>query len=351
MEIYPQILKWLDEGKRVALATVIQKQGSALRGIGSKIAVTSQMEMAGSVSGGCVEGAVVEEALQVMKTGRIAISDYGIADETAWSVGLACGGKIKILIQPIDDASLKGLTRESIQDLIELKSNGKSFCLLTDLSDEGNGDVTIISKEKFVFPEKKPLWVDKDFLKKIANLEKTETSGILKTDLGEIYAEFTFPNPRLVIIGAVHIAAGLVEMAHLCGYTTIIIDPRKAFATPKRFPLVDQLVVEWPTDGLSGIGLNSRDFLVTLSHDEKFDLPALQMALDAQCRYIGMLSSRKTCGARYAELESQGYRLEEIKKIHAPVGLDLGARTTEEIALSILAEITACRYGKENEKK
>ncbi len=162
---------------------------------------------------------------------------------------------------------------------------------------------------------------------------------------------FTLPDPRLVIIGAVHIAASLVEMARLCGFTAIIIDPRKAFATPKRFPLVNQLVVEWPTDGLTGIGLNFRDFLVTLSHDDKLDLPALQMALDAQCRYIGMLASRKTRDGRFAQLENQGYRLEEIKKIHAPVGLDLGARTPEEIALSILAEITACRYGKENGKK
>ena len=346
MEFNQQILNWLNAGKRVAVATVIWKQGSALRGVGSKMAVNSDMEIAGSVSGGCVEGAVVEEALKVMKTGGIVTVDYGIADETAWSVGLACGGKIKILLQPVEPNSSEGLTRAMLLKLSELESSDKPFCALTVISGVLSSETAIYSDGELIFPTKKPQWMNDVINQEIPVLERTETSGIIKLDQSEVFADFTFPKPKLVIIGAVHIAISLVEMARVCGFTTIIIDPRKAFATPERFLDVDNLVIEWPTDGLNRIGLKDRDYLLALSHDDKLDLPALQMALDRQVRYIGMLSSRQTRDGRFAQLVKQGYSSEELKRIHAPVGLDLGARTPEEIALSILAEITAFRYGK-----
>jgi xanthine dehydrogenase accessory factor len=181
---------------------------------------------------------------------------------------------------------------------------------------------------------------------KLPPLERVETSGIIKIDPFEIFADFYFPKPRLVIVGAVHIAQPLVKMARICGFLTIIIDPRKAFASSERFQDADQILIEWPTDGLSKIGLNDRDYLLTLSHDDKLDLPALKMAMDRKVRYVGMLSSRKTRDGRFEQLKQEGYSTNELTRIHAPVGLDLGARSPEEIALSILAEITAFRYGK-----
>ena len=346
MNFNQQILNWLNAGKRVAVATVIWKQGSALRGVGSKMAVSSDMEIAGSVSGGCVEGAVIEEALKVLKSGGIATVDYGIADETAWSVGLACGGKIKVLLQPVETDGSEGLTREMLLKLSELESSDKPFCVLTVISGDLSGETAIYFDGELIFPNKKSQWMKDVLNQKIPVLERTETSGIIKLDSSEVFADFTFPKPRLVIIGAVHIAISLVEMARVCGFTTIIIDPRKAFATPERFPDADDLVIEWPSIGLDRIGLNDRDYLLALSHDDKLDLPALQLSLDRKVRYIGMLSSQQTRDGRYAQLVEKGYSTEELKRIHAPVGLDLGARTPEEIALSILAEITAFRYGK-----
>lgn len=344
-----QVLDWLEEGKSVAVATVIWKQGSALQGVGSKMAVNSDMEIAGSVSGGCVENAVIEEALKVMKTDSLSIVEYGIADKTAWSVGLACGGKIKILVQPVVPDGSEGLTRAMLMKLSELEASDKPICALSVIAGDHSGETAILSDGDLVFPYKKSEWMNDGLMQEITSLEKTETSGTIRLDSSEVFANFTFPRPRLVIIGAVHIAIALVEMARVCGFSSIVIDPRKVFATPERFSDVDELVIEWPTDGLNKIGLNDRDYLLALSHDDKLDLPALQMALERKLRYIGMLSSRKTRDGRYAQLVEQGYKREELGRIHAPVGLDLGARTPEEIALSILAEITAFRYGKENE--
>ena len=350
MEIFLQILNWLDEGKNAAIATVIQKQGSALRGIGSKMAISSKMEMAGSVSGGCVEGAVVQEALKVMKTGRNVIVDYGISDETAWSVGMTCGGKIKILIQPIEKNREKGLTREILHKISELESSDKPFCALSLISGKDTGDTAIIADGKLIYSKEELQWMDQNLIEKVFTLERTQTSGIITNGSLEVFADFSFSKPRLVIIGAVHIALSLVKMARICGFSTVIIDPRKVFASPARFQDVDDLVIEWPADGLARIGLNDRDYLLALSHDDKLDLPAIQIALDRKVRYIGMLSSQKTRDGRFAQLKNQGYSSKELKRIHAPVGLGLGARTPEEIALSILAEITAFRYGKGNVK-
>lgn len=338
-------MKWLEEGKKAALATVINKQGSALRGVGSKMAVSSEMEMVGSVSGGCIEGAVVQEALKVMNSGKIFIVDYGISDDEAWSVGLACGGQVKILIQPVKPNSRSGFSLEILKKIIELKSSDKSFCFLTKISEMAKGDSVIISDGELVLPKTRPHWMDNTLIEILNNLERTETSGIIKHGTCEIFADFSFPKQRIVIIGAVHIAQPLVKMARVCGFLTIIIDPRRAFALSERFQEADQLLVMWPTEALAKIGLNDRDYLIALSHDDKLDLPALKMAIERNTCYIGMLSSLKTRENRFEQLKGGGFSPYDLRKIHAPVGLDIGARSPEEIALSILAEITAFRYG------
>ena len=177
-------MKWFEEGKKAALATVIQKQGSALRGVGSKMGVSSDMEMIGSISGGCVEGAVVQEALQVMKTGQTTIVDYGISDDEAWSVGLACGGQVKILIQPVGVSNSNGFSSEMLKKIIELKASDKTFCLLTDISESTKADICDHSRKANWFFRRENLtgWI-MTLLEEINNLERTETSGIIKNDL------------------------------------------------------------------------------------------------------------------------------------------------------------------------
>ncbi len=339
-------MSWLEAGKKAAVATVIKKQGSALRSVGSKMGISSEMNVADSVSGGCVEGAVVQEALKVMKTGQKIIVDYGITDNEAWAVGLACGGQIKILIQPVGANNSDGFSLEMVRKIDELKTADIPFCVLTDISKNFKKEAAIVTEGKPILPTKKPRWIDFALLEELKSFERKETSGIITIKSREIFADFSFPKPRLVIIGAVHIAQSLVKMARICGFTTIIVDPRKTFASSERFQDVDRMEIAWPTDGLVKIGLNERDYLLALSHDEKLDLPALQMGMDKKVRYIGLLSSRKTRDNRLKKLSDAGWSKGDLRRIHAPVGLDLGARSPEEIALSILAEMIAIRYGK-----
>jgi xanthine dehydrogenase accessory factor len=347
MEQIQHVLKWIDQGKAAAIATVIWKQGSALRGVGSKMAVNTEMEISGSVSGGCIEGAVIQEALGAMKSGEIKTLEYGITDEDAWSVGLACGGKIRLLIQPINPDDTQKLTKKLLLRLSDFELLDETFCEITKITGKYSGETGIIKNERFVFPDEKIKWVNKSLLKSINIFERKGTSGIINYGEDEVFADFYFPKPRIVIIGAVHIAIPLVEMAKLCGFISVVIDPRKVFANPERFPMANDLIVEWPEKGLEKIHLKQSDYLLLLSHDDKIDLPALQVALENKVNYIGMLSSAKTRNDRFQLLAKQGYSVKELKRIHAPVGLDIGPRTPEEIALSILAEITAFRYGKE----
>ena len=341
-----KLLKWQGEGKSTALATVIWKQGSALRGVGAKMAISSDMEMAGSVSGGCVEGAVVQEALKVMESGIPVILEYGIADETAWSVGLACGGTIKVLVQKVFAGDFGNLNLKIINLTVQLMESGKLFFSLTLTNGEQKGDKCIIAEGKCVYPDKKPDWLSEKLVKEAKTLEVTESSQVVKIEENEVFIDIYAPRPRLIVIGAVHIAMPLTQMAQITGFSSVVIDPRKAFNTAERFPDVNQRLLVWPAEGLEKIGLESGDYLLLLTHDDKLDLPALEMGIDRQVKYIGMLSSRQAREKRFKKMEDVGYKRDQLDRVHSPVGLDIGARSQEEIALSILAEITAVRYGK-----
>lgn len=345
MNALEKIGEWLGEGKRTALAVVISKKGSAMRHTGAKMAVSSRMEMAGSVSGGCVEGAVVEEALQAMESGEIRVMDYGIPDETAWSVGLACGGSIQVLVQPIVENRI-GLTEEIIKEILRCTGNRRNFSSVTVLSGESRGDVRIFEENITEGNLTGAPWWKTELRTEIQNLQRNEFSQMVVVSGDEFFIDVYPPKPRLILIGAAHISIPLIKMAKISGFYTIVIDPRRAFATRERLPEADELIINWPDEGLDEIEINHHDFLLLLSHDDKLDLPALAKALDCKVRYIGMLSSRQTRDARYEKMKEKGYDPASLKKIHAPVGLDIGARKPEEIALSILAEITAVRYGK-----
>jgi xanthine dehydrogenase accessory factor len=345
LENLQKILEWQSEGKQTALSTVLWKQGSALRSVGAKMAISSDMEMSGSVSGGCVEGAVVQEALKVMESGQPALLEYGIADETAWSVGLACGGSIKVLVQKVKPGDQGNLNTRLVSNMIELLQAGIPFSTLS-LIDGNARDEFLLVKTGESLQGDEPAWFDQGLLEQVRSLEQTETSQIVNVGDQEIYIDIYTPQPRLIAIGAVHIALPLTQMAQITGFSTIVIDPRKAFNTSERFPHVGQRLLKWPDEGLEEVGLDEKDYLLLLTHDDKLDLPALQLALDRKVKYIGMLSSRQARDKRYQKLEENGYTREQMHRIHAPVGLDIGARSQEEIALSILAEMTAVRYGK-----
>jgi len=345
-DIFGVLKRWLDEGKNAAIATVVTRKGSALRPVGAKMIISSQGEMHGSVSGGCVESAVAEEAQRCLRSGKVKLLHYGISDDTAWSEGLMCGGEIDVFIQPVAPIAQHALNEPLITRVIELEGKRQPFAILTLVSGEKVGQICMIGKEGELLFREKPDWLDKEISSQLERLFDIDTSSLLTSPGGKIFADVHRPAPRLVIIGAVHVAMALIDMAHLMGYYTILIDPRKAFATGKRFPKVDQMLFDWPTEGLQKIHLNQDDFVLLLSHDDKLDLPAAGIALDAGARYIGMLASPATRERRFNLLVLEGYSKSSLEKIHAPIGLDIGARNPEEIAFSIMAEITAFRYGK-----
>lgn len=341
-----ELIDWSEKGKLTALTTVVWKRGSALRTVGAKMAISSSMEMSGSISGGCVEGAVVQEALKVMDSGIPVLLEYGIADETAWSVGLACGGCIKVWIQKVCADSTEHLSILHIKEMVRLFEQGIPFSTVSCVNGPHMGEVIILSPNEKLFSGDYPKWLSKQIIQEIRDLEKTETSQLLNTEDADLFVDVFPRQPRLVIIGAVHIAQPLAQMAVITGFSTVIIDPRKAFNTADRFPHVRQRVKKWPDEGLQEIDFCSDDYLMLLSHDDKLDLPALKKGIDKNLRYIGMLSSRQAKEKRFQLMEAEGYPRSKLDQIHSPVGLDIGARSQEEIALSILAEITAVRYGK-----
>ena len=302
---------WLTAGRSVALATVIETWGSAPRPAGSHLVIDQDGNFEGSVSGGCVEGAVVAEALEVIETGRCRLLEFGVADETAWRVGLSCGGRITVFVQRLGE----GFSHDDLIRLADAARDRKSAVARIDLT---NG-ATAVSVE---------------------GEEGLRDDGRLARREGNLFVSPYRPAPRLVVIGAVHISQALAPMAALAGFAVTIIDPRSAFATPERFVGID-LVADWPDDVLAGRPLDRHTALVAVTHDPKIDDPALTLALRAGCFYIGALGSRKTHAARVLRLQASGFATGEIDQIAAPIGLPIGAATPAEIAVAILAQLIA----------
>jgi len=340
-ELISAIEKWFEQGKQVALATVIRIHGSVPRELGATMAVSQDSEMAGSVSAGCVEGAVVQEALQVLKTGKAVEVHYGISDEMAFTVGLACGGNLDVLIRPF--------SREELTELIEHLNSGRIFAQVSVLSPNDRGLTYSI------YPDEDLLMIPR-----LSNLQFPDEVNQKKLFLDQISKEFRlekaaeetplffkiFPLPsRLIVIGGVHTAISLLGLAKELRFKTILVDPRKGFANRDRFPDVDVLMTEWPQDALPKLKLDEGCYLVTLSHDDKLDLPAAEIACKSQAHYIGMLSSRTNFARRKLELLEMGLTEEQVNRIHTPVGLHIGAKGPQEIALAIMAEMIAVRNG------
>lgn len=342
-EILPQVEQWLSEDKQVAVATVVSVWGSAPRRPGSRMAVSSELEVAGSVSGGCVEGAVIEEAQKVMEIGEPRLVTFGVSDETAWDVGLSCGGKISVFVEALGESEVEGQLRDAIhQDrLVALATvvdgSGTGSRLLLLPSGETTGDLGSEARNR----QARDL-VDEVFRSFEPFRFELEEDG----ETTDVFLEPHPPRPQLILIGAVHTAIPLVTFARELGFATHVVDPRRVFATEERFAHADRLIHAWPREVLPELGLHEATYLATLSHDPKIDLPALELALKSPCRYVGALGSSRTHAKRVKALEEKGFSEDEIARIHAPIGMDLGGRRPEEIAVAVIAEIVAVAHGK-----
>ena len=309
LDLLDTINAWRARGDAVALATVVKVTGSAPRPAGAKMAVSARGEIAGSVSGGCVEGAVIESALEVIESGRPQLVHFGIADETAWSVGLMCGGQIDVFVERLDT---------QFDEIAQLARARRRFAVQTLVSGDRIGARTII-------PDLDP--------------------GSPPQPAGSAFLDIIEPPARLYIIGGTHISIALTTIARTLGYYVTVIDPRQVFATPERFAHADKLVVAHPQRALTPDMIDTSTCFAILTHDPKVDDPALKIALNSPARYIGALGSRKTHAARLERLRQAGFTQAQLDRIHAPIGLDIGARAPEEIAVAIAAEMVKVKAG------
>jgi len=318
----PEIaLAWVQAGARAALATVVQTWGSAPRQPGAQLAIHEDGTMMGSVSGGCVEGAVVLEAIEALADGRPRVLTYGVADDTAFEVGLACGGTIRIMVEPIGPDA-PALHPGMLEGLVAARAARRPVALLTDLD---TFDRQLVGHDA----------------PGLAARFRADQSG---PDAAGQMVTLHNPPLRLVIVGAVHIAQALVPMARLAGYDPVVVDPRDAFASDARFPGV-MLARDWPDEALAAIGLDARTAVVTLTHDSKLDDPAIIAALRSDVFYLGCLGSSRTHAKRVDRLRAAGLGDADLARIHAPVGLNIGARSPSEIAVATLAQITLALRG------
>lgn len=333
-EVIEDIDKWIENGKTVGLATVIQTWGSAPRKAGGKMAITPEGQMSGSVSGGCVEGAVFEQAVEAISHQQGRLLEFGVADETAWEVGLACGGNIRVFVEELHPEIYR-----SVQTIIE---HDKFGALATIVS---SPDPTAVGT-KFVTNQKEAISGDapKEAIDSAIKVMKSGKSQLTRlADGSELFVEVYLPAPQLIMVGGVHIAVALSQMAQILGYKTIVIDPRRGFGSDERFPQVDTLIQKWPKLAFGEVTINENTAVALLTHDPKIDDPALHEVLDSQAFYVGALGSRKTHAKRVARLLEAGYAQEQIDQIYGPIGLSINAQTPEEIAVSVMAEIVKAR--------
>lgn len=315
----PEIaLGWHRAGRGAALATVVATWGSAPRPAGSQLAVAGTGEIMGSVSGGCVEAAVVIAAQQAMAAGESRLLTFGVADEDALAAGLACGGTIRVLVEPV--GASRGLPESVLAALVAARAARRGIAVAVDLA---------TWRHQLCTPETAS--------EEIRARLRADQSGIAED--GRFIAIHN-PALRLVVVGAVHIAQALVPMARLAGFEPVLIDPRGSFGSAARFPQ-ERILDDWPDAAMAQLAPDARTAVVTLTHDSKLDDPAIIAALDSGCFYLGCLGSTRTHARRLERLRAAGVGELALARIHAPVGLDIGARSPAEIAVAVLAEIVA----------
>jgi len=353
-ELLDTLGAWQADGVAAGRAVVVRTFGSAPRPEGAVLVCADDGRIAGSVSGGCVEGAAAEEIQRARASGRARVIRYGISDEQAWDVGLACGGTIDVLIEPVVPALAVDAAWAS------LGADGLGSAVITTLpADSPPGEFGPHEPGEGSAPEPKLIVTQDGQMSGTLGSRELDAAlieaagdslrrGMSRTvELGgrSHFVEVFPVRPRLVIVGGVEVARSLVRLARELGFETVVVDGRPAFATPERFPDVDRLIVGWPDEVADEIGLGPNDAVAVLSHDVKFDEPAIIEALSRGCRYVGAVGSRKTQADRRARLVEAGVSQDHLGQLRGPVGLDLGGRAPAETALAILAEIVAERYG------
>jgi len=315
-------LQRFDGAGPAARAVVLGTWGSAPRPAGAVLLAAADGRMAGSVSGGCVENAVLQEIAAARESGRPKQLRYEVNDETAWAVGLACGGTIEILVEPAVSPEVRRAAADPLGSVVVTRlSDGARWRVREDKGIEGS--MTLVSS------------VVAEALAALRAERSAEGAGLFY----EVFAR----RPELVIVGAGHIAQELVPLARRMGFRTLVLDGREAFLTVERFPDADELVRGWPAEQLPRF-LGPASYVAVLSHDPKFDEPCVRLALRSPARYVGVIGSKKNQEKRRAALRAEGFTPEEIGRLRGPIGLPLGGKQPNEVALSIVAEIVKDRY-------
>jgi xanthine dehydrogenase accessory factor len=323
-DVLPTLDRWARDGVRAALATVVGVDRSAPREPGSVMAVSETGEVVGSVTGGCVEPAVYLHAEEVLAGGPARMSSYGIVDDEAFEVGLPCGGNVSIFVEPMDPAA--------VTEVASAVREERPVAYLTTVAGEPLGGPRVISSEGDAAD---------DVEAAARPLLTLGQSGVVEVGGREVFVSSFVPRPAMYVFGAIDFASSLATVGHFLGYRVTVCDPRAIFVTPERFPDADELVIEWPHEFLARAPVDERTAVCVLTHDDKFDVPALQAALATPARYIGAMGSRRTTERRRARLMELGVAEEELERVHAPIGLSIASRTPEEVAVAIGAQIIA----------
>ncbi|MER6402476.1 XdhC/CoxI family protein [Streptomyces viridosporus] len=352
-DIAGELLRWLAEGREFAVATVVSVDGSAPRDPGAALAVDRAGTAVGSVSGGCVEGAVYELCRQALEDGGTRVERFGYSDEDAFAVGLTCGGTIDVLVAPV---GAQAPVRQVLRAALAAADRGGPGALVRVV----RGPADLLGGALFVRPDgsyegglgKRPE-LDRTAAEEArALLDGGRTGTVVLAEDGShcpggltLFVESSVPPPRMIVFGAVDFAAALVRAGRFLGYHVTVCDARPVFATRARFPEADEVVADWPHRYLRRTATDARTVLCVLTHDAKFDVPLLKAALGMPVAFVGAMGSRRTHADRERRLREAGVGERELARLRSPIGLDLGARTPEETALSIAAEIVAARRG------
>lgn len=335
-DILDTLEQWLAQDRNIALATVVSTWGSSPRQAGAKMGIESGMGMIGSVSSGCVETAVASEALASLADRRPRLLNFGVTDDDAWDIGLTCGGKLSVYVEPLDSAWWKLAAARARQD--------RAFATVTVVAGELAGQKALIDADGVAYA------TDQLQPEHCAEFLRSGQAGIEAGAAGrqtiaglDALVDVHLPAPKLIIVGGAHVALALNRLAQVLGFRVYLVDPRSAFATPERFPNAAQISHLYPDKVLPDIGMTAQTCIAILTHDPKIDDPALRVALPSPAAYIGVLSSKRTHQKRIERLTAGGLDPALLARIHTPIGLDIGASTPEEIALAILAEIVAVR--------
>jgi xanthine dehydrogenase accessory factor len=332
-DVLPEIMDWSKRGDRIATATVVGVQRSAPRPPGAKMAINDRGEVIGAVSGGCVEGAVVVVAEQILGGDDPELLHFGIADADAWDVGLPCGGEIDVWVQAYEPGRFEEIARTGgrAAEITLLEGARPGAKMLVEADGARSGSLGA--------PE-----LDDEAAAAAGELLWTETSE----RRGPFFIDVVYPAPRLILFGAVDVAASLCKLARAAGWRPYVVDPRARFATRERFPEAEEVLVSWPEEAFAHLGgIDRATSIAVLTHDPKLDDAALMIALRSEARFVGAMGSRRAQATRRERLLAEGMTEDELGRLAAPLGLDLGAVSGEETALSILAEVVAARHGRD----